>query len=422
MSTGRPQNLQLPLHPRTVLITDVTRLQPFIAGGDSFRENIETLVSYNIRNNGSQQDCLYIEQGHLMTPTTFMTYSMAIDPRKSSCNMDSNMNVLYSAAGLPALISTGITFIYFFLKACCYMFHAISHKTEGRLATAMPGCGEQKHSADTGSQGHTEVCEQVPGNSTEQYGGGTQRSPGSVFVPRRRQDVRLPSRGDAPEHTEESTFRENAKRLQGRRHRNPQDYNGKGPGDPYVNPTGIFTKCGSIDNASDGQSSNDEGNGRKCDREQPDQVFDDGVLGYRTADPTHYATATKTQVTQVALQTDLCDTLYVTKNTLTAYTIAIVQNAQALQYDQMHVALQTVRNQASIETPLRADELMTAHFNLAVLSNETDINKTPDAQKPEATTLDAEPSASNADEETYVKIPSHCYAANCEAKKHHPNV
>ena len=80
MSTSHPRNLQLPLCPRTLFITNVTRLQPFIAGGDSFRE---TLVSYNIRNDGSQQDCLYIEQGHLMTPTTFMTYSMAIDPRKS---------------------------------------------------------------------------------------------------------------------------------------------------------------------------------------------------------------------------------------------------------------------------------------------------------------------------------------------------
>ena len=64
----------------------------------------------------------------------------------------------------------------------------------------------KKHSADTGIQGHTEVCEQVSGNSTEQYGGGTQRSPGSIFVPRRRQDIRLPSHGDAPEYTEESTF------------------------------------------------------------------------------------------------------------------------------------------------------------------------------------------------------------------------
>ena len=83
MSTGRPRNLQLPLRPRTLLIADVTKLQPFIVGGERFRENIETLISYNIRNDREQQDCLYIEQGHLMTPTTFMTYLMAIDPCKT---------------------------------------------------------------------------------------------------------------------------------------------------------------------------------------------------------------------------------------------------------------------------------------------------------------------------------------------------
>ena len=92
-----------------------------------------------------------------------------------------------------------------------------------------PGCGQQEHSANTGKEGHPEICEPIPGHSTEQYGGGIQRSPGSVFLPRRRQDICLPSRGDAPEHTEESTFRENAKRLQGRRHRNPQDINGLDP-------------------------------------------------------------------------------------------------------------------------------------------------------------------------------------------------
>ena len=83
MSIHHPQHLQLPLRPRTLLITDVTRLQPFTAGGDNFCENIETLVSYNVRTDGVQQDCFYIEQGHLMTPTTFMTYSMAVDPRKT---------------------------------------------------------------------------------------------------------------------------------------------------------------------------------------------------------------------------------------------------------------------------------------------------------------------------------------------------
>ena len=272
----------------------------------------------------------------------------------------------------------------------------------------MPGCGEQKYSADTGIQGHTEVREQVSGNTTEQYGGGTQRSPGSIFVPRRRQDICLPSRGDAPEYKDDPAFRQNAKRLQGGRYQDSQEYHGKGPGDSYPNPTGVFTKSRSRDNASNGQSSDDETNGGKCDTEQPDKIYDDGVQGYRAPGTAQNSTTTKMQVSHVALQTDSCDTLYITKNVLTTYTIAIVQNAQALQYDQMHLALQMARNQASLETPLRADELLTAHFNLAVLSNETDITKTSDAQKPEATTLDAEPSASAADEETYVKIPSHC--------------
>ena len=48
----RLHNLQLPLQQRTLLITDVTRLQPFTAGGDSFRENIETLLSYNVHTDG----------------------------------------------------------------------------------------------------------------------------------------------------------------------------------------------------------------------------------------------------------------------------------------------------------------------------------------------------------------------------------
>ena len=284
----------------------------------------------------------------------------------------------------------------------------------------MPGCGEQKYSADTGLQGHMEVCEQVSGNTTEQYDGGTQRSPGSIFVPRRRQDICLPSCGDAPEYKDKPTFRQNAKRLQGGRYRDFQEYHGKGPGDPYPNPTGVLTKGRSRDDASNGQSSDDETNGGNCDNEQPDKVYDDGVPGYRASGTAQNSTTTKMQVSHVALQTDSCDMLYITKNVLTAYTIAIVQNAQALQYDQMHLALQMARNQASLEMPLRVDELLTAHFNLAVLSNETDITKTSNAQKPEATTLDAEPSASAADEETYLKIPSHCYTANSDTKKQHP--
>ena len=104
---------------------------------------------------------------------------------------------------------------------------------------------------------------------------------------------------------------------------------------------------------------------------------------------------------------------------MTAYTIAIVQNSQALQYDQMHTALQMARNQASLETPLRAEELLTAHFNLAVLEDQKDADISPDAQKPTNTTQDAELSASVPDGQTYIKIPSH-YAENSAARRPHP--
>ena len=87
--------------------------------------------------------------------------------------MDSNPNVLY-AAGLPALISTGITLIYFLLKACRFVFYALPHKTKGRLAAATPGSGQQEHSPIKRKEGHTEVYEQISGDNTEQYGIGTQ--------------------------------------------------------------------------------------------------------------------------------------------------------------------------------------------------------------------------------------------------------
>ena len=86
--------------------------------------------------------------------------------------------------------------------------------------------------------------------------------------------------------------------------------------------------------------------------------------------------------------------------TLIAYTIAIVQNSQALQYDQMHTALQTARNQASLETLLRADELLTAHFNLAILEDQKDTDINPDTQKSTNTTQDPELSASAPDDQT----------------------
>ena len=67
------------------------------------------------------------------------------------------------------------------------------------------------------------------------------------------------------------------------------------------------------------------------------------------------------------------------KDTIVAYTIAVVQNTQTLQFKQMQVALQTVQNHPFIETPLRAEHLMTTHFNLAILTDNTASNRAVDA-------------------------------------------
>ena len=79
----------------------------------------------------------------------------------------------------------------------------------------------------------------------------------------------------------------------------------------------------------------------------------------------------------------------------------------------MQIALQAAQNQASIETPLRAEQLMTAHFNLAVLTENTESDKPANAQKPETTVTDPSPSTSASDQETTCKTP---YRSNSAIK------
>ena len=127
----------------------------------------------------------------------------------------------------------------------------------------MPGCCQQEHGPDPRKEGHTEVYEQISGDNTEQYGTGTQRSAGSLSVPRRRKDVRFSSRGDVAEYSEKPSFRQNEKRLPSGGHRNAKDYYGKEPSGTDANTAEVFTESSGWNNASDGQPSDDETTGRK---------------------------------------------------------------------------------------------------------------------------------------------------------------
>ena len=282
--------------------------------------------------------------------------------------MDTYKEVLY-AAGLPALISTGITLLYLLLKAYQFAVYALPHQTERRLAAATPGGRQQVHGSIAGEKGYQKVHEQVPGNISDEYGAGFQQPSGAVPLSGRRKDICIAARRNAEEYSGESSVCENGKRRQSRGNRSTENIDGQGSRGPHDDSSGVFAEGGGWPNAANEQSRND---GRTSSQERSDPTTHDGISGRR--DP-------EKQVSDVALQTDTCDTLYVTKNTLTAYTIAIVQNSQALQYDQMHAALQSARNQSWLETPLKAEELLSAHFNLAVLEDQTIKHTIPDAEK-----------------------------------------
>ena len=62
---------------------------------------------------------------------------------------------------------------------------------------------------------------------------------------------------------------------------------------------------------------------------------------------------------------------------------------------------------------------MTAHFNLAVLEDQTVKHTNTDAEKFPDNTQNADPSTSALDDQTYVKIPSR-YAENSATRRTHP--
>ena len=320
--------------------------------------------------------------------------------------MDTYKEIFY-AAGVPAIISTGITLLYFLLKAYQFAVYALPHQTERKLAAATPGGRQQIHGSIAGEKGYQEVHEQVPGNIPDKYGAGVQQPSWTLPLSRGWENVRISTRRNAEEHSVEPFVRENAERLQGRGDRHTKDNDGQDPVAHMMTPQEYLQKVAA---GQMPKMNNHEMMVELAAKNDQTQLLMMEFLGCR--DP-------EKQTSDAALQTDTCDTLYVTKNMLTTYTIAIIQNSQVLQYDQMHAALQSARNQSSLETPPKAEELLSAHFNLAVLEDQTIKHTNPDAEKSPDNTQNAEPSTSAPDDQTYVKIPSR-YAENTATRRTHP--
>ena len=278
MSTCRPCHLQLPLRPRTLLITDVTRLQPFTVGGDSFRENLETLVSYNVRTDEIQQDCLYIEQGHLMTPTTFMTYSMAIDPRQSVVVTWIPIKMYSTPQGSRPSSRPGSPLFTSSSRPTSLQYMPYPTKPKGGwqrqrqvvVNKSMAQLRETKATRKFMNKYH-----EVFQTSMVQ---GSNNPPGPFLYQEDGKNVCLAARRNAEEYSVEPSVRENAKRLSSRRNRSTENDDGQRPGCAYGDSTGVFAEGSGWPNAANEQSPND---GRISSQERSDQNTPDGIPGHR---------------------------------------------------------------------------------------------------------------------------------------------
>ena len=142
--------------------------------------------------------------------------------------MDSYKEVLY-AAGLPALISTGITLVYFLLKAYQFAVYALSHKTEGRLAAATPGGRQQEHSSIEEKKAARKFMNKYPEVFQTSMAQGSNNPPGSISLSRRRKDICIAARRNAEEYSGESSVRENGKDCKAEGIEVPKTLMGKDP-------------------------------------------------------------------------------------------------------------------------------------------------------------------------------------------------
>ena len=212
----------------------------------------------------------------------------------------------------------------------------------------------------------------------------------------------------------------NVEGCRGQRRSYSRDNISPGPQGAHPNTTGISTQGRRGEDAANQEPQHYERNGREGRQCRPDPIRNDGIQkSVPTPREARYSSAAKPEqeVSTIGIQTETCDTVYVSKDTLVAYMIAIVQNTQTLQFDQMQVALQTAQTHASIETPLKAEQLMTAHFNLALLTDETVSDTIVDAPPGEAGISASEPPTPADAEETICKA----LHPNSQANKHDRN-
>ena len=313
---------------------------------------------------------------------------------------------LYTAGGVPALVSMAVTVIYFAVKLITYCINASTGKAESRQGTVYNSIPGHNQGPASRTQSPGQIYSHVPGYPYSAKDNGTGQWPLAtrpIFLHSEQQDVCIsPTRDDTGDKTV-PPLRGNAEGHTSRRSSYPRDDIGSRSQSSHFNTTGIPPQGRRGDNVANQESQRNERIGGEGRNWRPDPNSNDGIHGSSTTRQAGHTSAEYQEVSTIGIQTESCDTIYVSRDTLIAYTIAVVQNTQTLQFEQMQVALQTAQNHASIETPLKAEQLMTAHFNLALLTDDIASSTYVDAQTGQTGIPASEPPTSADAEETICK-------------------
>ena len=317
--------------------------------------------------------------------------------------MDAYSNVSITDASFPALVSTAITIGYLLIRLIQLIINAATREAETGQDKTATHLSQSKCCPAAGTESRLEVHERIQEGiyTTPHDGRELQRhSEGTSVLRKRWPDLCLPTSRDTSTDTTESVLCGNVERLQSQGSKHTQRRNESGPEDAYLVSARISTESGNQTNASYVQSRRHDAISSTNDWGS-DEICDDGITLHPQTSEAQHTSTSEPEINEIAVQTDTCETIYITRDTLIAYTIAVVQNTQTLKFEQMQVALQTAHNQASIETPQTAENLMMAHFNLPLLTDNYPTIQTTHATEPEAAA--PQPSTSHSEQEETVR-------------------
>ena len=334
-----------------------------------------------------------------------------------SGDMDPSATSSFTTAAIPALVSTGITVLYLFLKLLSYIFNATPStpkKQEGKGTDSQERHVQQSRGAR--GQSAVEVHEQIEGHSHERrHGTRWATTPGTVLLSAERENLLFPTQPYGERDNEMSTLQTNDAGLCERGNTGAASRNGQGSTGTHLHTSSVPATNQRPTNPADIQS---ESNRRASGEEQEfatratTDVNGPGISGFRAATATANARPIKPTVESVT-QTEDAGQFLVSKETIIAYTIAVIKQTNDYHFGQMSIVYQTVHNKNALETPARAEEFARDHFNITLLTDKAPTlgnTQVYDANNTSPTTVD--PTSKASTQETIPKSVEQTYASS----------